>query len=910
MSRVAAALFAACALVAAGCGERSRTVAVPARVAPPGTAIPYPGATGPVASSSTGTSPAATTVHVALRGPGPQRVERDALEVTALALRLEAAAPLDVTGVTLRAAGSLDDAVGVSTARLAVDQDGDGRFDRAVDRVLASAGFAHDDGPLAFAFPPLALAPGAPLDLLVVLDLSGRGHAQEDLRLAVEDVTARDAHGAPARARMPAARGAWLRLGAWVTPHEAVSVPGEALRPRAARDVHGRTHVAVYQNHNLTSNVFYSLHDGRSFSPPHDVSRAPRTAWNHDLGVDPTGLPHLAWEEVDPTTNDFAIRHSQFDPAAFAWTPPVVLSAGRSGMQINPRILVGHDRVDVVWEDWGPSAIAPRIAHRRRTAAGWSSVAEVTSASGSPALQARDPALAPLPNGEVLIAWVENEPARAEVRARRLAAAGAWGPVEVVAQGQGVLERVELLDEGGTTHLLYVDQGEVQYARRTAQGWSRPVNVSRSPEPSSEPAMALWQGALHVVWFEDRNGGAHLAHARLQGGGFTAPELLTIGQGDVSRKFPVVVPEGDRLRLLWQDRRLGRQRVYTTWREATRLEAPRVVAATGGDPGRPALAETPGGELHVVWSIDAGGNAEVFHAVEAAPGAGFSTPQNVSRSAGGSHQPTLAAAGEKVHLAWEEEHGGAFSVVVATRGAAGWSAPAVVSSASRAYAPRLAALPDGRAALAWTEEVAPGDFDVRLSLHDGARFGPAVTVAPRAGSSAWNPAPALSTSGAVAVAWEEDDGARREVLVAVVSGSSASVVGVASSPAGQYAPRLCWSGDDLWAAWVEDGRLRAAVRRAGQAAFDAPLDVTTGGSWAPDLAAADGEVLVAWEQWTGADARALVATLSATGAGPARGLDEAPGPARRVALVAGPWGGLHAGWSAPGAVWTRAQRAN
>lgn len=915
--RSALVLLATCAVAVAvaGCGQRGETVSLPMRTAPPGTAIPYSGTTtGPVTSSSPAATPpgpatSAVALSARLLGPGPQRAERDAQEVTALALRVEATAAVELGGLTLRAAGSLDDAAGVATARLAVDRDGDGRFDRAVDRVLASAGFAHDDGPLAFTFLPVGAGPGAPLDLLVVLDLSGRGHAQQEQRLTLEALDATSATGAAVRASLPAATGPWLRLGAWVTPHEALSVQGEALRPRALRDAQGRTHVGLFQNLNMTSNVWYSLHDGRSFSPPDNVSRAARTAWNHDLGLDPAGLPHLAWEEVDGTSNDYAIRHSRFDPAAFAWTSAEVLSAGHLGMQLNPRLLVSAGPVvDVVWEDWGPTAVAPRIAHRRHTAAGWTQVAEVTSASSSTALQARDPALAPLPGGELLVAWVENEPGRAEVRARRLTAGGAWGPLEVAAQGQGVLSRVELLDEGGVTHLLYVDQGEVLHARRTAQGWSRPANVSRSAAPSSDPAMGLWQGALQVVWFESLNGGAHLAYARQQGGGFSAPELLTIGQGDVSRLCPAVVPEGDRLRLLWQDRGLGRQRIFSTWREATPLEAPRRVAATGGDPGRPALAEGARGALHAAWAIDAGGNGEVFHAVEPSPGAGFGAPENVSRSPGGSYQPTLAAAGDALHLAWEEETSGTFSVVVATRGPAGWSTPAAVSSGARAYAPRLAALPDGRAALAWTEETAPGDFDVRLSLHDGRGFAAALDVAPRAGSSAWSPALALSPAGAVAVAWEEE-AARRDVLVAVVTPGGTSVAAVASSSSGQYAPSVGWSGDDLWAAWVEDGRLRAAVRRAGQARFDAPLELTTGGAWAPDLAASGGEVALAWEQWTGADARLLMATLTSAGAGAPVALDEAPGPARRAALTTGPWGGLHAAWSVPGAVWTRARRA-
>lgn len=902
----ALALLLACAVGAFGCSPRNGPIVL----VPAAGAVTSTSTTAPTASSS-GTAPTPTArVAASIRGPGPQRVERDALEVLALSLRVAntGADAVDLSGLTLRATGALDDAVATTTARLAVDRDGDGRFDRAIDRVLASAGFATDDGPLPFTFLPVAAAPGATVDLLVLLDLSGRGAAHQDLRLSIERVDAVDPRGAAALVDIAAEIGPWLRLGGWVEPHEALSVAGEALRPRAVRDAQGNTHVGLFQNLNMTSNVWYSVHDGRSYSAPDNISRASRTAWNQDLALD-AGLPHLVWEEWDQGTNDFAIRHSQFDPAAFRWTTAATLS-DHGGMQLNPRVLVSPGGVvDVVWEDWGSSGVTPRVAHRRRAGGVWASVAEVTSASASTSLQTRDPALAPLPGGAVLVAWVENEPGRSEVRARVLSASGAWGPVEVVATGAGVLARAELLDEAGATHLLYVDAGEVQHARRTSQGWSRPVNVSRSAsDPSSEPAMALWQGTLHVAWIEAVGAGSHVATARVNasgGGGFSAPELLTLGQGDVSRKCPAVVPEGDRLRLLWQDRRLGRQRIYTTWRDAGSLEAGRPVVTGVGDPGRPDLSEGPRGELHVVYSVDAGGNGEVFHAVEERPGEGFAAPVNVSRSAGGSYQPTVAAVGSAVHAAWEEETAGAFAIVTTTRAGSSWSAVATVSSGARAYAPRLSA-GGGRAALVWTQETSPNDFDVQVSLHDGQRFPLGRPVAPVVGSSAWNPDVAVSASGVSAVAWEEE-GARREIVVAVIGSATTSVAGVASSFSGQYAPRLAWAREDLVVAWVEDGRARVATRRAGQSAFDAAIDLSAGGSWAPDVVADGDAVAVVWEQWTGNDARVVLDTLPPTSA-PVP-LDEGPGPARRVAAAVGPFGGVHVAWSAQGSVFVRARRA-
>lgn len=320
----------------------------------------------------------------------------------------------------------------------------------------------------------------------------------------------------------------------------------------------------------------------------------------------------------------------------------------------------------------------------------------------------------------------------------------------------------------------------------------------------------------------------------------------------------------------------------------------------------------PGGGLHVVYAVDAGGNQEVFHAESPAPGAPFAAAENLSRSPTGSLAPALAAAGEGLVVAWEEHGQAGTAILRAERGPAGsvWSTPAVVSSGSPAYAPRLAGAPDGRAALVWSEQVAPGDHDLRLARRDpSGAWSPAAPLAPRAGASAWSPDLALGGPG-LCVAWEEEQPGRREVWTAVVDAAGATTVAaVASSGAGQYAPRVGWSGADLWATWVEDGRARVARRPAGAPTFDPPVDLTTSGAWSPSIAASGDLVVATFERWTGSDARALQATFASGSWTTPAPLDRSVGPARRVASAGSPTGGVVAAWTEAGRVVVRERRS-
>lgn len=902
------------ALVA--CGQRAPTRFLVSPAASTSGVVPVPPA--PASSSASAASPTSAAQPVAPQGvvrlrasgPGPARVAPGTSELLALALTVENATtePLELRALTPRARGRLDDPTGVLTARLAEDRDGDGRFDRNVDRVLATAGFQQDDGPLPFAPLRLPLAPGAALRLLVILDLGVPAVASDDLQLVLDPAaaTALSLAGLPAAVEVEAPAGPVLRLGEWVEPHEAFALAGEALLPRAARDARGRTHVGVFQNHNLRSTVHYTVFDGRRWSPADEVSRsASSTAWNQDLAVDQDGLPTLAWEEWDGGPGDVSIRWSAFDPVGFRWLPSERVNAPGSGLRLAPRLLAlgaGSGRaVHAVWEDHDVLTGGLRVHHARRDATGWSAIAEVSSAAAG--VRAGEPALSALPGGAVLVSWAENG-AGSEVRCRRLDPSGAWSPVEVVARAAGLAARPELLADGAVIHCAFQDGDEVLVARRDAQGWSAPVNVSRSPNVvSREAALAAHQGRLYLAWVE---GNERLSVAEGQGGAFSAPLVLTRGPG--ARARPVFASEGERLRLLWQDRSLGRQRVFETWREPAPLEAPRAVAAPGGDPTRPAIALDAEGRARVAWSVDAGGNPEVFCAAE--EGQGFGPAENVSGSASASHQPAVAAIGTRTLVVWEEDAPGGFELRWAAREAAGWSPPAAVGSQSPAYTPRLAADPDGTALLVYTARTAGGEFDLHLRRFDGHTFGPPLPLAPDPAASSWSPALARRPDGAGwAVAWEEERGPRRELRVALIDRTGAAqVAAVASAIAGQYAPRLTWAGADLHAAWVEDGRVKTAVRRAGQPAFEAPQELSAGGSWAPSLAVAGEDVALSWEQWTGGDARVLLSLLGPAGWSAPAPLDFSRGPARAPALIGAPWAGLRAVWVEPGRVVERARR--
>ena len=121
-------------------------------------------------------------------------VAANATDVPALSFDMRASnEEVTVSRLSLRASGSLNDAVGVESVHLLLDRDGDGAIDPDDVEVARSARPAGDDG--AITFSPLAehLAKNTSARYLVTLDLSGSGAAGDEVTIALgsdADVTA------------------------------------------------------------------------------------------------------------------------------------------------------------------------------------------------------------------------------------------------------------------------------------------------------------------------------------------------------------------------------------------------------------------------------------------------------------------------------------------------------------------------------------------------------------------------------------------------------------------------------------------------------------------------------------------------------------------------------------------------
>lgn len=159
----------AIALLLAGCGGHSSSkkgsTTAPVNTAPVNTNNPPPGT--------------AITVSAPAGGPTAARIGPDAVAL-ALDLAVSGGGAAQLTGLTLTAAGTLDESSGLGALKVVGDDNKNGLVD-AGERVMASVAapaFSADDGTIAVTFTQsITIASGASLRLIVAVDASATGAA-------------------------------------------------------------------------------------------------------------------------------------------------------------------------------------------------------------------------------------------------------------------------------------------------------------------------------------------------------------------------------------------------------------------------------------------------------------------------------------------------------------------------------------------------------------------------------------------------------------------------------------------------------------------------------------------------------------------------------------------------------------
>ncbi|HYN23292.1 MAG TPA: sialidase family protein, partial [Thermoanaerobaculia bacterium] len=353
------------------------------------------------------------------------------------------------------------------------------------------------------------------------------------------------------------------------------------------------------------------------------------------------------------------------------------------------------------------------------------------------------------------------------------------------------------------------------------QGWEPDRRLTRNGAASqtsinfARSIAADERGRVHAAWADERDGNREIYYQRSIDGGVSwgPPARLTVAPG--SSYNPSIAAQGDRVHVAWWDTRGGAPHVYhkrsldggATWEED------RQVVASPGSGAHPSLA-LAGDRVHIVYVDGRDGQSEVYYARSLDRGATWAVPMRLSAPPWNSYTPTVAAVGDSVYVAWTDtrdqmqlDHFEEEYFRRSLDGGATWEAEVrLTSDPASSWAPSLAA--DGSDVwVAWFDDRG-GDWEiyVKHSTDRGATWSADRRLTHSAGASL-RPSLARRGSALHVVFWDTRD-ANEEVywLTSPDRGATwGDSVRLTNDNSGSLLPSVAAAASGVHVVWT-DGR--------------------------------------------------------------------------------------------------------
>jgi hypothetical protein len=268
------------------------------------------------------------------------------------------------------------------------------------------------------------------------------------------------------------------------------------------------------------------------------------------------------------------------------------------------------------------------------------------------------------------------------------------------------------------------------------------------------------------------------------------------------------------------------------------------------------LAAGLGGNLHAVWFDDRDGNYEIYTKRSTDNGTTWGADARLTSNTADQYHPAVAVSGTVVHVVWWDERNGLNSEIYYKRSTdAGvmWSEDArLTDDAAKSHYPSIATAGD-TVHVVWWDERTGWDIYYKRSTDAGATWSDDVALTAPAGLSMW-PSVAVS-EGSVHVVWFDDRDGNQEIYYKrSTNGGVTWGEDTRLTEADFYSeyPVVASAGPFVHVAWSDnrDGNYEAYYKRStdGGATWEADVRLTTAAqsSTAMSLAVAGTRVHLFW----------------------------------------------------------------
>ncbi|NOS84925.1 MAG: T9SS type A sorting domain-containing protein [Ignavibacteria bacterium] len=343
------------------------------------------------------------------------------------------------------------------------------------------------------------------------------------------------------------------------------------------------------------------------------------TSYNNARCIAANGLiVHVVWHDARNTVNNYEIYYKRSTDGGLSWGADTRLTNTNNSSSELVTVSVSGSVVHLVWLDYREGNA--EIFYKRSTDDGssWETDLRLTNNT----FDSQSPSLSV--SGQFLhTVWYDNRDGNYEIYYKRSTDGGtSWGTDTRLTNNSGQSWYPSVSVSGSSVHVVWYDgrdgNDEIYYKRSSDSGvsWGADTRLTSNTAISQRPSVAAAGSDVHVVWTDFRDGSDAEIYFKRSGDGGANWETDTRLTNTIGISYnPCVTVSGSALHLVWYDNRDGNQEIYykrstnsgTNWGADTRL--------TINIPGisyLPSVAVS-GSAVHVVWSDDRNSNYEIYY---------------------------------------------------------------------------------------------------------------------------------------------------------------------------------------------------------------------------------------------------------------------------------------------------------
>jgi hypothetical protein len=315
----------------------------------------------------------------------------------------------------------------------------------------------------------------------------------------------------------------------------------------------------------------------------------------------------------------------------------------------------------------------------------WQPDIRLTNASGD-SFTSNNNAWSIATNGDVLhVVWWDFRDGNWEIYYKRSTDGGtSWGADTRLTNASNDSWNPSVSVSGQLVHVVWMDRRdgnyEIYYKRSTDGGvsWGADTRLTNNPAISGGPSVSVSGAVVYVAWHDSRNGGNEIYYKRSTDGGSSWETDTRLTNDPANSIWPSVSVFGQAVHVVWFDSRNGAHpEIYykrstdggISWGADTRLTNDPAISAY------PCISVS-GQVVHVVWYDERDSNYEIYYKRSTDGGVNWGAETRLTNSTYLSQNPSVSASGQAVHVVWFELLGGNYEVYYkrSTDGGVSWEA--------------------------------------------------------------------------------------------------------------------------------------------------------------------------------------------------------------------------------------------